>query len=208
MNIAWLLLPVGFAEEPIVPPEQPALAPTLSETIHAFLPTLVPKRSGPYNQDIGGFSVRHLRINAVVSPDSLRVTEVAPQRLSIEGTLRLRANLKKHPFEIALDLSIWQGTCEGWVTAMTVPIAFELQFDRDEADRIRVVPETSRAVLSSLPLADHLNTCLSSSLTSPLVHAGLMWAASHEERLTRTVTTQIEAHMHSLTPEVARQLVP
>jgi hypothetical protein len=201
MNVAWLLLPVVFAEEP-------AVSATLSETIHTFIPTLIPKRSGPYNQDIGGFSVRHLRINAALAPETLRVTEVAPQRLAVEGTLRLRANLQKYPFEIALDLSIWQGTCEGWVTAMNVPMAFELQFKRDASDRIRVVPEAANPVLSGLPLAEHLTTCLSSSLTSPLVSAGLMWAGSHEERLTQTVTTHIETYMRALDPAVARQLVP
>ena len=206
MITLWLATGILFAQEEPAP--ETSATPSLSETVHAFLPTLIPRRSGPYAQDVGGFSVRDLRIMAALDPATFRVTEIAPHHLSVQGTVRLRANSQKHPFHVALDLSLWQGTCDGWVGRMTAPIAFELTFDRDESDRIRVVPATSSPLLSDLPLADNLNTCLSSSLTTPLVHAGLMWASSHEANFTQVLKTRLEAHMHALEPGLARQLVP
>ncbi len=195
--VAALSVPVSARAEP----------PPLESFTRDFVASVVPRRSGPYSLQLGGFSVSNLRVHALLEADALTLTSLSPDKVRAEGTVKVRVNRSEMPFSVGLDLWVWEGDCNAWLAPITIPVAVEIAVIRTDGKL-----DGSTTVLGSpfdgLPVSENLSTCVGSQVTAPLAAAGLAWARSQQTQLAASFERRLDARLAALTPEEQAALLP
>lgn len=185
----------------------PALAaPSLDQVIRDFTLSQTPVRTGPYSAELGPMTIRRLITRVTLDPGALSVVPMSGTRFTVSGPLVAKVNGPKRPFVVTFDLGVTEGSCEGWLTPLAVPVSVVVDFYSPDQRGVRAEVSLGAVELATGPAAEHLVFCDAAS-GGAMIAAAAAWVEAVDVLLVQSYEDGLNAYLASI-PELTLYPLP